>query len=165
MQGTWVWSLVREDSVCCRATTPMSHDFWACTLEVVNYKRSYFKEKPVHCNEEWLPSPHLLQPEKATVRQQRPSASKKRKNNFLNWFLTVLEAGSLGSGDQPAQVLVKELSSEWHTANFLLDPPMSEIASRRAFWVPFYVFISLVSNFNFSLFLNYESMITHLQET
>ena len=29
MHGTWVWSLVWEDSTCCRATGPMSHNHWA----------------------------------------------------------------------------------------------------------------------------------------
>ena len=58
MQGSWVWSLVREDSIRCRATKPMSHNFWAHVLEVVNYdKRTYFNEKPVYCNEMQLPSP------------------------------------------------------------------------------------------------------------
>ena len=33
IQGTWVWSLVQEDSMCCRATKPLSHDYWACALE------------------------------------------------------------------------------------------------------------------------------------
>ena len=29
MQGTWVWSLVREDSTCHGATKPMCHSYWA----------------------------------------------------------------------------------------------------------------------------------------
>ena len=29
MQRTWVWSLVWEDSTCCRATKPMSHNYWS----------------------------------------------------------------------------------------------------------------------------------------
>ena len=28
MQGTWVWSLVQEDSTCHGATKPMSHNYW-----------------------------------------------------------------------------------------------------------------------------------------
>ena len=33
MQGTWIWSLVLEDSTCGGATKPMRHNYWACTLE------------------------------------------------------------------------------------------------------------------------------------
>ena len=33
MQGTWVQSLVWEDSTCHRATKPKSHNSWTCTLE------------------------------------------------------------------------------------------------------------------------------------
>ena len=34
MQETWVWSLIREDPTCLRATKPMSHNYWACVLEL-----------------------------------------------------------------------------------------------------------------------------------
>ena len=73
MQGTRVWSLVREDPTCCGATKLMHHNYWACTLKprghnywahilqllkpkhlepVLHNKRSHRKEKPVHRNEE-----------------------------------------------------------------------------------------------------------------
>ena len=73
MQGTWVWALVREDPTCCRATKPVRHDYWGCTLEPVSHsywacvsqllkpaclepvlcnKRSHWNEKPTHCNKE-----------------------------------------------------------------------------------------------------------------
>ena len=29
MQGTWVWSLVWEDSTCCGETKPVHHNYWA----------------------------------------------------------------------------------------------------------------------------------------
>ena len=72
MQGTQVWSLVQEDSTCCRATKPMGLDYWACTLEpkscnygacmlqllkpmhlepVLCSKRSHSNEKPMHHDE------------------------------------------------------------------------------------------------------------------
>ena len=72
MQGTRVRALVREDPACHVATKPMSHNYWACALEVTthNYwahvpqllkpthleptlrnKRSHRNEKPVHRNE------------------------------------------------------------------------------------------------------------------
>ena len=73
MQGTWVRALVWEDPTCCRATKPVSHNYWACALELTcrNYwarvpqllkpallepvlrnKRSHCNEKPAHRNEE-----------------------------------------------------------------------------------------------------------------
>ena len=33
MQGTWVWSLIQEDSTCCGATKSVCHNYWACALE------------------------------------------------------------------------------------------------------------------------------------
>ena len=46
VQGTQVWSLVREDSTCCRATKLMSRNSWSlCVLDYVLHKRS-----PAHCN-------------------------------------------------------------------------------------------------------------------
>ena len=33
MQGTWVQSLVQEDSTCCRATKPMHQNYWAHVLQ------------------------------------------------------------------------------------------------------------------------------------
>ena len=33
MQGTWVWSLLCEDSTCQGATKPMYHNYWAHTLQ------------------------------------------------------------------------------------------------------------------------------------
>ena len=73
MQGTWVRALVGEDLTCHRATKPMHHNCWACTLEPASHnywapvpqllkpaclepvlcnKRSHHNEKPVHHNEE-----------------------------------------------------------------------------------------------------------------
>ena len=71
MQGTRVWALVREDPTRRRATKPMCHNYWACTLEPVSHnywahklqllkpvrlepmlcnKRNHHNEKHVHCN-------------------------------------------------------------------------------------------------------------------
>ena len=35
-QGTWVWSLIREDPTCRGATKPVRHNYWACALEPVS---------------------------------------------------------------------------------------------------------------------------------
>ena len=73
MKGTWVRAPVWEDPTCHGATKPVSHNYWACTLElgshnywarapqlrksvrlepVLRSKRSHLNEKPVHCDEE-----------------------------------------------------------------------------------------------------------------
>ena len=76
MQGTQVGSLVGEDSTCCGATKPMSHNYraralrpaslnyWACVLQllkstclgpVLRSKRSHRDEKPACSNETVAP--------------------------------------------------------------------------------------------------------------
>ena len=56
--GTWVWSLVQEDSTCCGAAKPVRHSYWSlCALEpVLHSKRSHGNEKPVHRNERVTPT-------------------------------------------------------------------------------------------------------------
>ena len=70
MQGTWVRSLVWEDSTCSGATKPVCHNDWAMCCKywspralepVLCNKRSQQNENPVHCNEE--------QPPPATTRE------------------------------------------------------------------------------------------------
>ena len=91
MLGTQVRALVQEDATCCRATKPMRHNYWACTLEPVSHnywacvpqllkptclepvfhnKRSHRNEKPAH--------PHSLQLENAHVQQRRNNADKNK---------------------------------------------------------------------------------------
>ena len=36
MQGTWVWSLIREDPTCCGATEPVCYNSWTCALEALS---------------------------------------------------------------------------------------------------------------------------------
>ena len=50
MQGTWVLALGREDPTCLRATKPMRHNYWACTLEPASHNY-------------WACAPQLLKPE------------------------------------------------------------------------------------------------------
>ena len=73
MHGTWVWSLVREDTTCRGTTKPVCHNYWVCALEPVSHKcwahvprllkpahvepvlrnkRSHRNEKPANRNEE-----------------------------------------------------------------------------------------------------------------
>ena len=49
MQGTWVQALVQEDPTCRRATKPMHHNYWACTLEPTSHNY-------------WAHAPQLLKP-------------------------------------------------------------------------------------------------------
>ena len=37
MKRTWVRALVQEDATCHRATKPVRHNYWACTLEPVSH--------------------------------------------------------------------------------------------------------------------------------
>ena len=60
MQGTWVWSLVWVDSMCCGATKPMHHKYWSLHgLEpVLHNKGNHSTEKPRHCNWRVAPTRH-----------------------------------------------------------------------------------------------------------
>ena len=94
MQGTWIWSLVWEDPTPYRAAKPVSHNYWAHTLEPgsLNYWAACTLEPCPAAREatvtrgqraatrEQLCSPR---PEKAGARQQRPSAAKNRLIKFL----------------------------------------------------------------------------------
>ena len=47
MQETRVWALVQEDPTCRRATKPLRHNYWACTLEPVSH--NYWTHVPRAC--------------------------------------------------------------------------------------------------------------------
>ena len=96
MQRTWVRALVREDPTCRRATKPVRHNYWACTLESVSH--NYW----ALCHNYWSPhayspcsatreatairsprtamksSPCWPQLKKAPTQQQRPNAAKNK---------------------------------------------------------------------------------------
>ena len=95
MQGTQVQSLVQEDPTCCRATKPMCHNYWACTLEPWNCncwarvlqplqpmclepmlcnKRNQDSKKPTHHNELQLFTPTRAK----SMQHQRPSTAKNK---------------------------------------------------------------------------------------
>ena len=106
MQGTWVRSLVWEDSTCHRPTKPVCHNYWTCSLEprspnywacilepVLCNQGSHYIEKPAHHN---YSSPCSLQLEKAHAQQQRCSTVKINKYKFLKrnlkyFFLVLVE--------------------------------------------------------------------------
>ena len=76
MQETWVWSWAWEDPMCCGATKPLCHNYWAHVIRA----HALQQEKPPQW-EASTPqperSPCSLQLQKACVQQQRPSEAKK----------------------------------------------------------------------------------------
>ena len=61
MQGMQVRALIQEDPICCGATKPVSHNYWARVLQllksarlepVLRNERSHRNEKLAHPNEE-----------------------------------------------------------------------------------------------------------------
>ena len=44
VQGTGVWSLVRDDPTCRRAAKPVHHNYWACALEPTSH--NYWARAP-----------------------------------------------------------------------------------------------------------------------
>ena len=87
MQGTQVWSLVREDLTGCRAPKPIGHNYWAWAFESQLLKPAC----PGACALQWdtpalwnlghaMKSSPCLPLEKACAQQWTPSAA---KNKFL----------------------------------------------------------------------------------
>ena len=102
MQGTRVWSLVREDPTCRGATKPAHHNYWACALQLLKPAHSRARVpqllKPMRLepmlhkkrshSTTTRSSPHSPQLEKALAQQRRPNAAKKKKKLKKNtgWF-------------------------------------------------------------------------------
>ena len=93
MQGTWVQALVRDDPTCHRATKPMRHNYWACTVELASHNywtrvplllkptrlgpvlcngRGHRGERPAHGSKEWPPL--------ATTRESPHTATKTQRS-------------------------------------------------------------------------------------
>ena len=115
VQATQLRSLVREDPTCHRATKPVHHNNWACTLEPTSHnywahmlqllkptwldpvlcnERSHPNEKPTHCNEE--------QPPLAATRESPCTATKtqcsQKKQNKTNKKQQQQQKKLLGNG-------------------------------------------------------------------
>ena len=74
MQGAQVWSLGWEDPTCCRATKPVHHNYWACTLEPARHNywaRAPQLLKPTHSRAR---KSQLLSPHAATTEARMPRA-------------------------------------------------------------------------------------------
>ena len=92
MQETRVWSLFWEDPTCCRATNPVSHNYWGCVLEPRSH--NYWAHvlqllKSVcpwaHLHQETQPQweAHAPQLERSPCNSEDPGQPKPKKNNKL----------------------------------------------------------------------------------
>ena len=73
MQGTRVWALVWEDPTYRRATKPVCHNYWACTLEPVE---SQLLSPCTTTTEARAPRAHALQQEKPPQWEARAPQNK-----------------------------------------------------------------------------------------
>ena len=71
MQGTQVRALVREDPTCHRATKPVRHNYWACTLEPASHNY-------------WARVPQLLKPTRLQPVLRNKRSHRDRKSTRLN---------------------------------------------------------------------------------
>ena len=84
MQGTQVWSLVQEDSTCCRAGKPIRQNYWARVLvpSSHSYPRPHAATTEAHAPRTCAPAksrPCSAQLEKASAKLRRPSRAKLKK--------------------------------------------------------------------------------------
>ena len=87
MQGTWVWSLVQEDSTCCGATKPLHHNHWACALEPTHHsKRSHHSEKPTHLTQR--EAPVTATRERKLAHSKKDPEQPKINLKFFKWMLS-----------------------------------------------------------------------------
>ena len=77
MQGTQVWSLVREDSTYRGATKPEGHNYWVHALEPVVHRRSEPTEEPLRHKEE-EEQPLATTTESLRKKQWRPSTARNK---------------------------------------------------------------------------------------
>ena len=77
MQGTLVWPLVAEDPTYCRATKPVSHNYWPHMPRACAWQQEKPPQWKAHAPQ-LERSFHSQQLEKACVQQQRPSKAKNK---------------------------------------------------------------------------------------
>ena len=82
MHRTWIWALLREDSIRCGATKPMYQTYWGRELQLLRPSAVITEAcEPLLRNKksqlQLESSAHLLQLEKARVQQWRPSIAKR----------------------------------------------------------------------------------------
>ena len=106
MEESWDRSLIWEDPTCSRATKPMHHSYWACTLEPMI-------QEP-RCSSYW--SPGALEPVFCNRRRHRNEKSMHHGSNAV-----LLTTARESWGSNPAKkknkwfflIIKKELLSDW----------------------------------------------------
>ena len=80
MQGTWIWSLVQEESTFLGATKPIYHNYGAWVLQLLKPKPSRAcvlqQEKPPQWEATTKSSPYLPQLEKAHMHNKKTAQQK-----------------------------------------------------------------------------------------
>ena len=117
IQGTGVWSLVQEDSICLRATKPVSHSYWAHMLRLLKPlcpgAHALQHEEPPQW-EARVPQlksgPSSLQLEKAWAQQRRPSAEQNKQKEDV-WFNTTFPKSH-------REVLFGEWDIDWTVSSY-----------------------------------------------
>ena len=81
MQGTWVWSLVWEDSTCHRITKPVHHNYWASVLQPLKpaYLGPVLHNKRSHCHEEQRVAPDSCNERKLAQSSEDPEQLEEKK--------------------------------------------------------------------------------------
>ena len=134
MQGTWVRSLVWEDSTCHGATKPMCHSYWAHALELVlPNKRGRSKEKQHTAAREQAPLSPL---ERAHAQQQRTRTAK--MNNILKWgylYLTFCGTNALKYIEHLTWSLAHGKHSVAQLCPTLCDPMDCNSPGSSAHWI------------------------------
>ena len=104
MQGTRVQVLVWEDPTCRRATKPVSHNYWACTLQPTSH--NYWAHVPQLLKTACLPQWEACAPQrrvapthrnqrKAHMQQWRPNTAKKKKKKQTKFSINFIFSASV----------------------------------------------------------------------
>ena len=84
MQGTRVWSLLREDPTYCRATKPTHHNYWACALEPASHNYWSLRALEPMRRNYWAHVPQLLSPRATTTETHVPEPVLRNKRSHHN---------------------------------------------------------------------------------
>ena len=134
VQGTWVRSLVQEDSTCYGAIKPVCHNYWAGTLEPALYnKRSHFSENSVQFSKEEPPLTTARESQHAATKTHCSQKYKKTQNKTQ-------KAGSLGD------IHFRSCSSHRVRTSTFLDPFFFLLSSALAAGFPWGDYLFLRGN-------------------
>ena len=85
VQGTWVWSLIREDPTCRGAAKPERHNYWACALEPASHNYGAHVPQLLKPAGSSARVPQLLSPRAATTEARAPRAHAPQQEKPLQW--------------------------------------------------------------------------------